>query len=165
MGDPVTAAVVAGGAMAGQAYLGGRQARNQEKMQAAQLTTEQKALQTNAALEQAERMRKLKTVLAAQNAAFAMRGQTSGVGTAAAIQAGSMSEAAKEQRIANLIIDVANTGLDYNIWSAKKASHLTMGTTLLTTGLKAAEQVSMAYLMNSFSPVDGGKQPTDGGNK
>ena len=63
MGDPVTASIVAGGAMATQAYLGGRQARNQAKMQAAQLSTEQKAIQTNAAIEQAERMNKLKETI------------------------------------------------------------------------------------------------------
>jgi hypothetical protein len=152
MGDPVTtAAIVAGGATVGQAYLGGRQQRNQAKIQAAQLTTEQKALQTNAAIEQAERMRKLKTILAAQNAAFAMMGQTAGVGSAAAIQMDSLNEAAREQRIANLQTSIASKGLDYNIWSAKKASHLAVANAFVTAGLNTAARVGEAYVMGSFS--------------
>lgn len=150
MGDPVTMAVIAGGAIAGQTYLGGRQARNQAKMQAAQLSTEQKAIQANAAIEQAERMNKLKSVLAAQNAAFAMMGQTAGVGSANAIQAESISQRAREQRIANLQTDVAKSAIDYNIWSAKKASHLAMGTQILNTGLNVAARVGEAYVTNSF---------------
>ena len=150
MGDPVTAGVIAGGAMATQAYLGGRQARSQAKIQAAQMATEQKAIETNAAIEQAERMNKLKAILAAQNAAFAMSGQTAGVGSAAAIQSGSLSNAAREQRIANMQKDVATSALDYNIWSAKKTANLAMGTSFLATGINAASRVGEAYVMNSF---------------
>ena len=54
MGDPVTAAVVAGGAMAGQAYLGGRQARNQEKMQAAQQAAYEEYMKQQAAAQAQE---------------------------------------------------------------------------------------------------------------
>ena len=155
MGDPVTMAVIAGGSMATQAYLGGRQARNQAKMQAAQLTTEQKALQTNAAIAQEDRMQKLKAILAAQNAAFAMMGQTIGAGTAGIIQAHSMSEAAQEQRIANLQTDVASTALDYNIWSAKKTAKTAMANSFIATGLNAAQRIGEAYVMNSFSSGGG----------
>lgn len=149
-----TAAIVAGGAMAGQTYLSGRQQRNTLKMEAAQLETQKKAIQTNAAISQAERMRKLKTVLAAQNAAMAMRGQSTGVGTASAIQAASMDEANREQRIENLQTDIASRSLDYNIWSAKKASKLAMGTTIINTSLETAGSLSKAYLMGKMG---GGK--------
>lgn len=153
MGDPVTLGVMAGvggTAIAGSTYLSGRQQRNAYKMEAAQLQTQKKAIETNAANEQAERMRQLKTVLAAQNAAFAMSGQTAGVGSAAAIQSGSLSNAAREQRVANMQKDVATSALDYNIWSAKKTAHLAMGTSLLSTGLNAASRIGEAYVMNSF---------------
>lgn len=149
MGDPVTMAV-AGGMMATQAYLGGRQSRNQAKIQASQLSVEQKAIQTNAAIEQEERLRKLKTIIAAQNAAFAMAGQTSGVGSASAIQSASISDANKEQRLANLQTDIASNAYDYNIWSAKKAAKAAMGNSFITTGLNVASRIGEAYVMNSF---------------
>ena len=126
MGDPV-GTTLEGGA----AWLGGRQQRNAFKIEAANLQTEKKAMETNAALSQAERMRKLKTILAAQNAAFAMSGQTSGAGTAAAIQEASMSDANREQRIENLQKDIAGTSYDVNIWSAKQASKHAMATSML----------------------------------
>jgi hypothetical protein len=168
MGDPVTASIVAGGVIGTQAYIGGRQARNQAKMQAAQLTTEQKAIKTNAAIEQAERMNKLKTVLAAQNAAFAMSGQTAGVGSASAIQSGSISQQAREQRIANLQTDIATSAYDFNIWSAKKAAKTAMANTLFTTALNTTGRVAEAYVMNSFNSTPTQTQPetqTAGGKK
>ena len=143
MGDPVTLGVMAGvggTAIAGSTYLSGRQQRNAFKMEAAQLQTQKKALEANAAAEQAERMRQLKTVLAAQNAAFAMHGQTAGAGTAGAIQAASISDANREQRFSNLQTDVAKTSYDYNIWSAKKASHLAMGTAIINSTLQTASK-------------------------
>lgn len=156
MGDPVTtSAIIAGGTTATQAYLGGRQARNQAKIQAAQMSVEQKAIQTNAAIEQAERMNKLKAILAAQNAAFAMTGQTAGFGSASAIQARSMTNAAKEQRIANLQTDVASSALDYNIWSVQKAAKTAMANSFVSAGLNAASRIGEAYVTNSFS--GGGK--------
>ena len=151
MGDPVTAAVIVGGAsIAGSTYLSGRQQRNAYKMEAAQLETQKKALETNAAISQAERLNKLKTIMAAQNAAFAMTGQTAGAGSASAIQAASMSDANREQRIENLQTDIARTSYDYNIWSAKKASHLAMGTTILNNTLSVAGGASKAYLMGKM---------------
>ena len=155
MGDPVTTSViVAGASTAAQTYLGGRQARNQSKIQAAQMATEQKAIETNAAIEQAERLNKLKAILASQNALFAMAGQTAGVGSAAAIQAGSMSNAAKEQRLSNLQRDVASSAMKYNVWSSKKAAKTAMANTLISTGLNVATRVGTAYAMNSFKPVE-----------
>ena len=148
MGDPVTAGVIGGVAIAGSTYLSGRQQRNAYKMEAAQLQTQKKAIETNAANEQAERMRQLKTVLAAQNAAFAMSGQTAGVGSAAAIQAASMSDANREQRISNLQTDVAKTSYDYNIWSAKKASKLAMTTAIINSSLDTASFATKAVVGN-----------------
>lgn len=151
MGDPVTIGVMAGvggTAIAGSTYLSGRQQRNAYKMEAAQLKTQKKAIETNAAIEQAERMRQLKTVLAAQNAAFAMSGQTAGVGSAAAIQAASMSDANREQRISNLQTDVAKTSYDYNIWSAKKASKLAMTTAIINSSLDTASFATKAVVGN-----------------
>lgn len=150
MGDPVTAAIVGGTAVAGSTYLSGRQQRNAYKMEAAQLETQKKAIKTNAAISQAERLNKLKTIIAAQNAAFAMQGQTAGAGTASAIQAASMSDANREQRVENLQTDIAKTSYDYNIWSAKKASHLAMGTTILNNTLSIAGGMSKAYLMGKM---------------
>lgn len=162
MGDPVTtAAIVAGAGMAGQTYLGGRQARNQAKIEGSQLKTQKQALETNAALSQAERLRKLKSILASQNAAFAMSGQTSGAGTASAIQAGSISEAAREQRIANLQTDVASSALDYNIWSAQKTADTAMANTILTNTLNTMTRVGEAYVAGSFS--GGGSGGGNGG--
>lgn len=151
MGDPVTLGVMAGvggTAIAGSTYLSGRQQRNAYKMEAAQLQTQKKAIETNAANEQAERMRQLKTVLAAQNAAFAMSGQTAGAGSAAAIQAASMSDANREQRISNLQTDVAKTSYDYNIWSAKKASKLAMTTAIINSSLDTASFATKAVVGN-----------------
>lgn len=151
MGDPVTIGVMAGvggTAIAGSTYLSGRQQRNAYKMEAAQLQTQKKAIETNAANEQAERMRQLKTVLAAQNAAFAMSGQTAGVGSAAAIQAASMSDANREQRISNLQTDVAKTSYDYNIWSAKKASKLAMTTAIINSSLDTTSFATKAVVGN-----------------
>jgi len=155
MGDPVTTGIALGvsaGAQAGATYLSGRQQRNALKMEAAQLETQKKTVETNAAIAQAERMRKLKTVMAAQNAAFAMRGQTAGVGSASAIQAASMSEANKEQRIENLQTDVARTAYDFNIWSAKKASHLAMGSAIISSSLDWTGNVA-----NMFAQTGGKK--------
>jgi len=152
MGDPVTMAIGAT-AIAGSTYLGGRQQRNALKMEATQLQTQQKAIETNAAISQAERLRKLKTTLAAQNAMYAMTGQTAGVGSAGAIQAASMSEANKEQRIENLQTDIAKSALDYNIWSAKKASHLAMGTQIVKTTLDLGGMMAKSY----FAGKMGGK--------
>ena len=163
MGDPVIAGIIAGGAIATQTYLGGRQARNQAKIQAAQMTTEQKAIQTNAAIEQAERLRQLKTVMAAQNAAFAMSGQTAGVGSASAIQSGSMSNAAREQRLSNLQTDVATSAYDYNIWSAKQSAKHAMMNSFISTGLNVAARVGEAYFMNSFKSATPSNQKNDGG--
>lgn len=151
MGDPVTLGVMAGvggTAIAGSTYLSGRQQRNAYKMEAAQLQTQKKAIETNAANEQAERMRQLKTVMAAQNAAFAMSGQTAGAGSAAAIQAASMSDANREQRISNLQTDVAKTSYDYNIWSAKKASKLAMTTAIINSSLDTASFATKAVVGN-----------------
>ena len=151
MGDPVTLGVMAGvggTAIAGSTYLSGRQQRNAYKMEAAQLQTQKKAIETNAANEQAERMRQLKTVLAAQNAAFAMSGQTAGAGSAAAIQAASRSDANREQRISNLQTDVAKTSYDYNIWSAKKASKLAMTTAIINSSLDTASFATKAVVGN-----------------
>lgn len=139
MGDPVTAGLIVGGtAMAGSTYLSGRQQRNAYKTEAAQLETQKKAMETNAAISQADRMRRLKTILASQNAAFAMTGQTAGAGSAGAIQAASISDANREQRYENLQTDIARTSYDYNIWSAKKASSLAMSTAILNTTLNVA---------------------------
>lgn len=147
MGDPVTAGLIVGGtAIAGSTYLGGRQQRNAYKMEAAQLQTQKKALETNAAISQAERMRKLKTIMAAQNAAFAMTGQTAGVGSASAIQAASMSEANREQSYENLQTDIAKSAYDYNIWSAQKASKMAMTTAIVNTGLQIGQAVGGAAL-------------------
>lgn len=90
-----------------------------------------KAIETNAAVSQAERLRKLKTVMATQNAMFAMGGQSAGVGSASAIQSASMSEASREQRLENLQTDVATSSYDFNIWSAKSASKHAMSTSML----------------------------------
>lgn len=147
MGDPVTAGMIVGGtAIAGSTYLSGRQQRNAYKMEAAQLQTQKKAVETNAAIANAERMNRLKTVLAAQNAAFAMMGQKAGVGTAAAIQAASISDANREQRISNLQTDIAKSAYDYNIWSAKKASRLAMSTSILNTTLQTAGEIGKMAL-------------------
>jgi len=126
MGDPV-GTTLEGGA----AWLGGRQQRNAFKMEAAQLQTEKKAIETNAAYSQAERMRKLKTILATQNAAFAMTGQTAGVGSAEAIQAASISDANREQRFENIQTKLATMSEDFNIWSAKQAAKHAMTTSML----------------------------------
>ena len=150
MGDPVTGLVIGGTAMAGSTYLSGRQNRNAYKMEAAQLQTQKKAIETNAAIEQAERLRKLKTVMAAQNAAFAMSGQTSGVGSAGEIQAASMSDANREQRISNLQTDVARSAYDYNIWSAKKASSLAMSTAIINTGLQVGSIIGQTALSSKL---------------
>lgn len=146
------------GAEAGATYLSGRQQRNALKTEAAQLETQKKAIQTNAAIAQAERMRKLKTILAAQNAAFAMRGQTAGVGTASAIQAASMDEANREARIQNLQTKIAESAYDYNIWSSKKASHLAMGTTIINNSLALAGGLAKSYLIGKV----GGEAPSGG---
>ena len=158
MGDPVTAGLIVGGtAIAGSTYLSGRQQRNAYKMEAAQLKTQKQAMETNAAAEQAERMRQLKTVLAAQNAAFAMGGQTAGVGSASAIQAASMSDANREQRFRNLQTDVAGSSYDYNIWSAKKASRLAMSTAIINTGLQVAGEIGSAAGKAYLSKNSGGE--------
>lgn len=155
MGDPVTAGLIVGGtAIAGSTYLGGRQQRNAYKMEAAQLQTQKKALETNAAISQAERMRKLKTIMAAQNAAFAMTGQTAGVGSASAIQAASMSEANREQSYENLQTDIAKSAYDYNIWSAQKASKMAMTTSIVNSTLQVGGMFGSAAV---GAKLQGGK--------
>ena len=157
MGDPVTTAgmIVGGTAIAGSTYLSGRQQRNAYKMEAAQLQTQKKAIETNAAVEQAERMKQLKTIMAAQNAAFAMSGQTAGVGTASAIQAATMNEANREQRIANLQTDVASSAYDYNIWSANKASKLAMSTAIINSTLDVAGKIGSSALSAKLKQTGG----------
>lgn len=150
MGDPVTGFIVGGTALAGSTYLSGRQQRNAYKTEATQLETQKKAIETNAAIAEAERMRKLKTVLAAQNAAFAMSGQTAGVGTANAIQAASFDEVNREQRMENLQTDLAKTAYDYNIWSSKKASKLAMSTAIINTSLAVAGAIGSSMIKGSF---------------
>lgn len=148
MGDPVTAGLIVGGAsMAGSTYLSGRQSRNAYKTEAAQLKTQKQAMETNAAISQAERLNKLKTILASQNAAFAMGGQTAGAGTASVIQAASIGQANREQRYENLQTDVARSAYDYNIWSAKKASKLAMGTAIINSTLQLGKEIGGAALM------------------
>lgn len=147
MGDPVTVSLAIG-AMGASAYMSGRQQRNALKSEEAQLRTEKKNIETVAAIEQAERMKKLQSVLATQNAIFGMRGQTTGVGTASAIQAESISEANREQRLANIQSDIAKSAYDYNIWSAKKGSRLAMGTSFINTGLDVANKWAQSYLTN-----------------
>lgn len=147
MGDPVTAGLIVGGvSMAGSTYLSGRQQRNAYKMEASQLETQRKALETNAAIAQSERLNRLKTVIASQNARFAMGGQTAGAGSSMAIQAASMSAANREQRFENLQTDVAKSSYDYNIWSAKKASKLAMSTAIINTTLQVGGQIGSAAM-------------------
>ena len=151
MGDPVTAGLIVGGtAIAGSTYLSGRQQRNAYKTEAAQLQTQKKAIETNAAISQAERLRKLKTIMAAQNAAFAMQGQTAGVGTAGAIQAASMNDANREARIENLQKDIAKSAYDYNIWSAKKASNLAMSTAIVNSTLQVGGMIGSAAISSKI---------------
>ena len=157
MGDPVTIGIALGasaGAQAGATYLSGRQQRNALKAEAAQLETQKKTVETNAAIAQAERLRKLKTTLAAQNAMFAMAGQSAGVGSASAIQAASMDEANREQRIENMQTDITKRSLDYNIWSAKKASHLAMGTAIINSSLEWTGNVANMFAQSQM----GGKK-------
>lgn len=154
MGDPVGTSLELGAA-----YIGGRQQRNAYKMEAAQLQTEKKAIETNAAIAQEERLRQLKTVLATQNAAFAMAGQTAGVGTADAIQAASISDANREQRIQNLQTDVALKSMDFNIWSAKQASKHAMATSMLNFALDYGSRFHAAHakgLAEMFKKMYGG---------
>ena len=155
MGDPVTAGLIAGGSIAGQTFLQGRQQRSAAKMQAAQLRTEEKAIETNAALEQAERMNQLKAILAAQNAIFAMGGQSAGVGSAAAKQMASLSNANRERRISKLKTDVAKSGYDYNIWSAKKAASTAMANAIFSNALSTGARVGEAYTIGSFKETTG----------
>lgn len=146
MGDPV-GMTLEGGA----AWMGGRQQRSAYRMEATQLETEKKAIETNAAIVQAERLRKLKTVMAAQNALYAMTGQSAGVGTAGAIQAGSMSDAAREQRIENLQTTVAKQAMEYNIASAKQAGKQAMNTAMLNFAVDFGSRVhstGMKFLAN-----------------
>lgn len=145
MGDPVTTAIGVS-ALTGSTYLSGRQQRNAYKMEAAQLETQKKALETNAAVEQEERLNRLKTVISSQNARFAMSGQTAGIGSAGVLQAASMSDANREQRFEDLQTDVAKTSYDYNIWSAKKASKLAMGTSIINTTLQIGGQIGANYI-------------------
>jgi len=157
MGDPVTIGIALGasaGAQAGATYLSGRQQRNALKTEAAQLETQKKAVETNAAIAQAERLRKLKTTLAAQNAMFAMSGQSAGVGSASAIQAASISEANREQRFENLQTDLARKSYDFNIWSAKKASHLAMGSAIINSSLEWTGNVANMFAQSQM----GGKK-------
>lgn len=126
MGDPVGMSLETGAA-----WLGGRQQRSAYKMEATQLETEKKAIETNAALAQDERMRQLKTVLATQNAIFAMGGQTAGAGSAGVIQAASMSEANREKRTEKLQTDIAKSAMEMNIWSAKQAAKHAVQTSML----------------------------------
>ena len=135
MGEPVGTSLETSAAL-----LQGRQQRNAFKTEAAQLRSQKKAIETNAALSQAERMRKLQTILAAQNAAFAMTGQTAGVGSANAIQAASIDEANREARIEKLQTDLAKKSLDFDIWSAKKASRLSMATSMMNFGFDLASR-------------------------
>lgn len=165
MGDPVTMAIVGGSAIAGSTYLGGRQQRNAYKAESAQMETEKKAIETNAAISQEERLRKLKNVIALQNATFAMGGQTAGVGTAGAIQAESMSNANREARLQNLQTKISKNAIDYNIWSAKKASKLAMGTQVLNTGLNLASKAAAAYFSGYFSGAGEGAGTESGGQK
>lgn len=154
MGDPVGTSLELGAA-----YVGGRQQRNAYKIEAAQLQTEKKAIETNAAIAQEERLRQLKTVLATQNAAFAMAGQTASVGTANAIQASSISEANREQRIQNLQTDIAKQTMDFNIWSAKKASKNAMKVSMTNFALDYGSRVhstGMKALYNYFKKMYGG---------
>jgi len=161
MGDPVGMSLETSAAM-----LGGRQQRNAYRMEATQLETEKKAIETNAALSQAERMRKLKTTLAAQNALYAMAGQTAGVGSASAIQAASMSDANREQRIENLQTKLAKSAYDYNIMSAKQAGKQAMNTAMLNFAVDFGSRVhstGMKFLSNMMKKKFTGGMGGSGG--
>ncbi|MBO7712613.1 MAG: hypothetical protein J6S85_03870 [Methanobrevibacter sp.] len=161
MGDPVGMSLETSAAV-----LGGRQQRNAYRMEAKQLETEKKAIETNAAIAQDERMRKLKTVLAAQNALFAMGGQSAGVGSASAIQAGSMSDAAREQRIENLQTSIAKTAYAYNIKSAKQAAKQSMNTSMLNFAVDFGSRVhstGMKFLANMMKKKFTGGMGGSGG--
>lgn len=154
MGDPIGT-----GMEVGAAYIGGRQQRNAYKMEAAQLETEKKAIEANAAIAQEERLRELKTVLATQNAVFAMGGQTAGVGTASAIQAASISDSNREQRLQNLQTDIAKQSMDFNIWSAKRASKYAMKASMMNFAIDYGSRVhstGMKFLANYFKNMYGG---------
>lgn len=144
------AAAIAGGSIAAQTFLQGRQQRSAARTQSAQLRTEEKAIETNAAIQQAERMNQLKAILAAQNAIFAMGGQSAGVGSASAAQMASLSAANREKRISKLRTDVAKSAYDYNIWSAKKAASTAMANAIFSNALSTGARVGEAYVMNSF---------------
>ena len=161
MGDPVGMTLETSAAA-----LGGRQQRNAYRMEAKQLETEKKAIETNAAISQDERMRKLKTVLAVQNAAFAMKGQTSGVGSAGAIQAASISEANREQRIENLQTDIAKKAIGFDIWSSKQAGKHAMSTSMLNFAMDLGSRsyaTGMKFVANMFKKKYGGGGMGGGG--
>lgn len=160
MGDPVTTATVGaiiyGGSEGASAFLSGRQQRSAYKMEARQLETQKKAIEANAAIAQQERLDKLKSTLALQNAMFAMRGQPTGFGSAGAIELESMSEANRERYYENLQKELQISTLNYNIWSAKNASKYAMQNILLSKGLTTASEFGQMLLKGSFSGGNGG---------
>lgn len=152
MGDPVSASIALAGTgfatETGAALLGGRQQRAAYKMEAVQLETQKKAIETNVAIAQEERLRNLKKTLAVQNAVFAMAGQPTGFGSAGAIQTESMSEANKERRMQKLQKDIAVGSITSNILSAKQASKQAMQTSLLNFAVDYSSRAFSAGMKN-----------------
>ena len=101
-----------------------------------------------------------------QNAAFAMKGQTGGVGSSEAIQAASISEANREQRVENLQTDLAKKSMDFNIWSAKQAGKHAMSTSMLNLAMDYGSRVhstGMKFLANMMKKKFTGGMGGSGG--
>lgn len=157
MGDPVTTSLIAtGGTTLASSALGGVQQKNSLKAQEYQLTTQKKAIETNAAIQSAERYNKLQSTMSSQNAVFAGRGQTSGFGSAGAIQQDSMNQAAREQANQNLNTKLDVLSADYNIQSAKDASSSAMSSSLFNSLLDTSSNAASVYSRNNFSAIDKG---------
>ena len=159
MGDPVTTAMIMGGFQVASSIGSGMAQKKQLEAQAQEYDMKAVQVETNAALQDAERAKQLQKIIASQNALFAARGIGSTSGTAMSLMETSMSDAAHESAIANKEAQI-NSQLFQNQASSLRATKSNALSSSIMQGLMdAGMTIGGAYAMGGFS-----KKASSGGS-
>ena len=156
MGDPITIALMAGGA-AMQAVSSIKQGQAQKaQLEAEAQTADLQAVQVtaNAAAAEAERKQRLRDVLASQSAIFASRGIDIGSGTPETLAQASMAEEARESRAANVAAGIESKLLQGQASSSRAAKRGVMQSALWSAGGSLLSGAAAAYSIGSAPKIE-----------
>lgn len=147
MGDPMTIAMIAGGFQVASSVGAGFTQKKQLEGQAQEYDTKAAQVETNAAIQDAQRSAELQKIIASQNALFASRGIGSTSGTALSLMDTSLNDAAHESATANKAAQI-NSQIYQNQASSLRASKSNALSSSIMGGLlNAGTTIAGAYAM------------------